>query len=127
MRQAAVAVLIVVTLFALAGDAAQSDGADVREHALRPIIAQLYAAPRDFSGRRVAIYGLVVESAPSGTEFMLQDVSQHPLKIVGQAGLTAAVGDQVMVVGIFHDDPRAPYLAAAALIPTRVLAGGGCC
>ena len=73
----------------------------------------------------MVIYGLVVEASDSS--FMLQDVSQHPLKIVGDDKIKAAVGDQVIVVGIFHPGPVAPYIAARSLIATQVLAGGGCC
>jgi hypothetical protein len=127
MHQLVVTALIVTVMFALARDTAQPGSGDWREQVLRPIIAQLYATPGDFSGRSIAIYGVVVESGSRGAEFMLQDVSQHPLKIVGHANLIAAVGDQVMIVGIFHDDPHAPYLAATAVLPTKVLAGGGCC
>jgi hypothetical protein len=115
-----------MVLLAAAG-VARSAGDGQGDQELRPIIAQLYAAPRDFAGRRIVIYGLVVESSTSGAEFMLQDVSQHPLRIVGAGALTAAVGDQAMVIGTFRDDPDAPYVAADALIATKVLGGGGCC
>ena len=68
----------------------------------------------------------MIESDASGAVFMLQDVSLRPLKVVGSEHL-ASVGDQVTVIGTFQADHDPPYLAASALIPTRVLAGGGCC
>jgi hypothetical protein len=94
---------------------------------LKPIIAELYATPQDFAGRVVAVYGVVVESSPTGAEFLLQDVSQRPLKVIGSARLTATVGDQVTIIGRFNSDSRSPYLTALVLAPTRVLGGGGCC
>jgi hypothetical protein len=119
------AVVAAAMLLLAAAGVARSAGDGQGDQELRPIIAQLYAAPHDFAGRRIVIYGLVVESSTS--EFMLLDVSQHPLRIVGGGALTAAVGDQVMVIGTFRDDPDAPYVAADALIATKVVGGGGCC
>jgi hypothetical protein len=72
------------------------------------------------------IYGLVIESVSNST-FLLQDVSQRPLKILGSEALKATVGDQLIVVGSFHSNSDGPYLSATALIPTQVVAGGGCC
>ncbi len=92
------------------------------QHIEKPIIAQLYADPSSFSGRTVEIYGLVVESNRTN-EFFLQDVSQRPLRVLG----TAAVGDQVTVVGRFHASSQSIHLAAEKLIPTKVTGGGGCC
>lgn len=91
-----------------------------------PIIAQLYSDPARYSGRSVTIYGLVIESV-SDSVFMLQDVSQHPLKIIGNDNLKAAVGDQLIVLGLFHTGSGSPYISAKSLIPTQVVAGGGCC
>jgi hypothetical protein len=91
-----------------------------------PIIAELFADPALYDGRQVTIYGLVIESVSNST-FLLQDVSQRPLKILGSEGLKAAVGDQLIVVGSFHSGSDGPYLSATALIPTQVVAGGGCC
>ena len=90
-----------------------------------PIIAQLYADPGRYVGHTVMVYGLVI-AKQSPSSFMLQDVSQHPLKIVGNATAKAAVGDQLIVVGMFHASGD-PYLAATSLIRAKVLAGGGCC
>jgi hypothetical protein len=87
----------------------------------------LVAEPETFAGKAITVYGLVVESRASGREFMLQDVSQHPLKVVGSDKLVAAVGDQLTVVGIFRWDGQSPSITARLLIPTRVLGGGGCC
>ena len=100
-----------------------SDGQEADSH---PIIAQLYHDPARYAGRRVVIYGLVVEQV-SPAIFMLQDVSQRPLKIVGNERLTAKVGDQLIVVGLFHSAPDGPYLSAMSLIKTQVTGGGGCC
>jgi hypothetical protein len=93
----------------------------------RPIIAELFAQPKAFAGRRIAIYGLVIESNPTGTEFLLQDVSQRPLKIVGGERLKAVAGEQLTVVGTFYAHASSPYLVAKLLIPTVVIGGGGCC
>jgi hypothetical protein len=116
--------LIALGLALMLGGGAQSTG-DLRpdEH---PIIAQLYSDPGRYADRSITIYGLVVEKGPDST-FQLQDVSQRPLKIVGNDELKAAVGDQLIVIGFFHAGPDGPYLAAKALIPTQVVAGGGCC
>jgi len=91
-----------------------------------PIIAQLYSDPGRYADRSITIYGLVVEKGPNST-FLLQDVSQRPLKILGNDKLKATVGDQLIVIGFFHAGPDGPYVVAKALIPTQVLAGGGCC
>lgn len=93
----------------------------------KPIIAELFATPTAFAGRLVEVYGLVIESSSDGAEFVLQDVSFRPLKIVGNKKLKAAVGDQVTVIGIFHGHARPLYIAAKRVISTRVTAGGGCC
>lgn len=120
------AMVVAISLFL--GNVATNAQADERITKLpRPIIAELFARPNDFAGRRIAIYGLVVESNPAGTEFLLQDVSQRPLKIVGGKKLKASAGDQLMVVGTFHPHVRSPYLVAKLLIPTVVVGGGGCC
>jgi hypothetical protein len=91
-----------------------------------PIIAQLVNDPARYVDRTVMIYGLVVER-PSRSNFMIQDVSQRPLKIVGGAKFNVAVGDQLIVVGVFRDASGGPYIAATSLIRAKVLAGGGCC
>ena len=121
-------VAILVTLSALLGSLlADAQAAESVTKPPRPIIAELFAKPKAFAGRRIAIYGLVIESNPTGTEFLLQDVSQRPLKVIGGERLKAAAGDQLTVVGTFHANARSPYLAAKLLIPTRVIGGGGCC
>lgn len=91
-----------------------------------PIIAQLYGDPDHYAGRTVMIYGLVVGQQSPST-FMLQDVSAHPLKIVGNAKLKAAIGDQLIVVGVFHKSSTGPFVAATSLVHAKVLGGGGCC
>jgi len=99
------------------------DGPSADAH---PIIAQLYDDPGKYANRTIMIYGLVIEAKPRST-FMLQDVSQHPLRVVGSENLKAAVGDQLIVIGVLHTDSEGPYLSARELIATRVVAGGGCC
>jgi hypothetical protein len=106
--------------------AARAQIADAPPAEAYPIIAELCADPARFDGRSVTIYGLVIETFPNSV-FMLQDVSQRPLKIVASEKLKAAVGDQLIVVGSFHSAPGGPHLSARSLIPTQVLAGGGCC
>jgi hypothetical protein len=93
---------------------------------LRPIIAELFARPDTFAGRTIEIYGLVIESRAK-SEFLLQDVSQRPLRIVSNENLAAALGDQLTVVGRFHADAQSIYLKAESLTPTKVTGGGGCC
>ncbi len=93
----------------------------------KPIIAQLVAGAGEYDGRSVTIYGLVVETAEGGREFMLQDVSQIPLKIVRTDGMPSAVGDQILVHGVFVANRGDPYLEARKITYTQVLGGGGCC
>jgi hypothetical protein len=124
MRISSAAVLIVAAL--LGSIQARLTDADDGPM-LRPIIAQLYAEPESFLGRPLAVYGLVIEANAGGTVFMLQDVSQHPLRVVGKPSLIATAGDQVTIVGTLQRDGGGPYLAASLIIPTRVLGGGGCC
>jgi hypothetical protein len=121
MRPAAIVMVVVSTLSAQRLDAADLDAA-----ALRPIISHLFAMPSAFAGRLVAVYGLVVE-APSVGEFLLQDVSQRPLRIIVAGRRRAKPGEQLTIVGVLHTDARGPYIAALKVIPTRVTGGGGCC
>jgi hypothetical protein len=88
----------------------------------KPIIAEIFAEPNRFSGRTIEVYGLVVQS-DAKSEFLLQDVSQRPLRVMGKA----AVGDQVTVIGKFHAASPAGFLAAEKLLATKVVGGGGCC
>ena len=94
---------------------------------LTPIIAELFAAPAAFAGKPIEIYGLVVKADRMRTKFLLQDVSQHPLTIVGNKKLRAKVGDQLIVRGTLHVSGKEVYIAADSLIATKVLGGGGCC
>lgn len=93
----------------------------------KPIIAQLYADAPIYDGREVTIYGLVVETADAGDTFMLQDVSQMPLKVIRQDRFPAFVGDQILVKGIFQANGGEPFIQAGSVIYTKVLGGGGCC
>jgi hypothetical protein len=89
---------------------------------VRPIIAQLFANPEAFAGKKVEVYGLVIES-DAKTEFLLQDVSQRPLRVLGNA----SVGDQVTVLGTVQTGAMTIHLSAESLKSTKVLGGGGCC
>jgi hypothetical protein len=125
MRKASAAIL--ATAGVLASTALAQEITGVREKIPAPIIAQLYAEPAVYESRPVSVYGLVIEASSDGTVFMLQDVSQRPLKIVSGPTMKAAAGDQVTIVGTLRRDADGPYLAATLIVPTRVLAGGGCC
>jgi hypothetical protein len=94
---------------------------------LKPIIAELFAAPAAFADKPIEIYGLVIGSDHTHMRFQLQDVSQHPLTIVGNARLRAKIGDQLIVRGILRRRGKDIYFVASSLIATRVLGGGGCC
>lgn len=56
--------------------------ATVSTAAETPIIAELVAAPEAFSGRTPEIYAPVVSVTEGDDAFMLQDVSQQPLRIL---------------------------------------------
>ncbi|HTZ35193.1 MAG TPA: hypothetical protein VMB84_04150 [Stellaceae bacterium] len=118
---------LVVALAVLATTSAASPAAESARRLPTPIIAELYATPAAFVGKSVRIYGLVIDADPSRGEFVLQDVSQHPLRIVGNRKLKAAPGDQLIVIGRLRMAGNQPYLAAQAVLPTQVLGGGGCC
>ena len=97
-----------------------------RDDATRPIIAQMLSNPAAYANKPVMIYGLVIEKE-SNSVFILQDVSQQPLKVVGTRGVKAAVGDQVIIRGVLSKNRNGLYFTARSLTPTRVLGGGGCC
>ena len=119
------AAAILVTFSVLLGSVpANAQAAERVAKLSRPIIAELFAKPKAFAGRRIAIYGLVIESNPAGTEFLLQDVSQRPLKIIGGKRLKAAAGDQLTVIGTFNGHASLPFLVAKKLIPTIVIRWG---
>jgi hypothetical protein len=98
-----------------------------RDDKTRPIIAQMLHDPDAYLRRRVTIYGLVIER-PTRRKFVLQDVSQRPLAVVGRRGVKASVGDQVTVVGVLTRERSGSFVfVARSLVATRVLGGGGCC
>lgn len=117
-------VLILAGTASVCGASLAQDIDDIE--AKRPIIAQLLSDPAGYLGQPVIIYGLVVESI-SDSVFLLQDVSQRPLKIIVGPGLKAAVGDQIIVSGALAGDAAELVFFANALVSTRVLGGGGCC
>jgi hypothetical protein len=119
------AALLLALLFAGAGAlilALRETQTPADRTVVRPIIAQLFASPEAFAGKKVEVYGLVIES-DAKTEFLLQDVSQRPLRVLGNA----SVGDQVTVLGTVQTDAMTIYLSAESLKSTKVLGGGGCC
>jgi hypothetical protein len=93
----------------------------------KPIIAQLLHDARSYDGATVTVYGLVIEARDGGRAFLLQDVSQVPLRVHGRKGSRVKVGDQLLITGIFHANEGDPYLEGRLLVPTKVLGGGGCC
>lgn len=98
---------------------AGNDGSD------KPIIAQLIADAGGYDGRSVTIYGLVIEVTREGREFLLQDVSQMPLRVVRADGMPTSVHDQMIVEGVFIANHGDPYLEARKITYEQVL--GGCC
>jgi len=122
MRQlACMAVAATLWLGLAATVEARDDEAD------KPIIAQLIADAGGYNGRSVTIYGLVIEVTRGGQEFLLQDVSQMPLKIVRTDSMPMSVHDQVVVEGVFFANRGDPYLKARKITYEQVLGGGGCC
>lgn len=91
-----------------------------------PIVAELYGNPSAFDGRVITIYGLVTDSARSSGYFLLQDVSEHPIRItVGQP--VPAKGDQIQVTGTVHVRRGNIWIEARKIIHVQVVHGGGCC
>jgi hypothetical protein len=121
------AIALQALLLLLARPLLPAMAAELHQARLTPIIAELFAAPAAFSGKPIEIYGLVIKSERSGTRFMLQDVSEHPLTIIGNRKLRAKAGDQLIVRGMLHVNGKDIYFVADSLIPTKVLGGGGCC
>jgi hypothetical protein len=93
----------------------------------KPIIAQLMYDAGSYDGAAITIYGLVVEARDGGRAFLLQDVSQIPLRVHGREDTRVRVGDQLLITGIFHANEGNPYLEGRLLVHTKVLGGGGCC
>ena len=93
----------------------------------RPIIAELFWNAEGFHGRLVVVYGLVIETADAGRAFMLQDVSQMPLRVEITDGTTVWNGEQLLVEGLVVQSDGEPTLKATRIVPTKVLGGGGCC
>lgn len=93
----------------------------------RPIIAELFATPDKYIGRRVEIYGLILEVDRNGKRFALQDVSQMPISIVASENASIASGDQMIVSGVLRWADHDLEVIAHSIKPTRVVAGGGCC
>jgi hypothetical protein len=110
-----------LTIPAHAGDAAAAKAPP------RPIVAELFAAPAKFVGKRIEIYGLVIEAEPKRHTFQLQDVSQRPLTVDGARLPRIAVGDQVEIEGILQGSGKDLVLVAVGMKRVKVTGGGGCC
>ncbi len=124
MRRALSSVIVAVALFLAPspmGDRTAAAEAD------KPIISLLFGDAEAYDGRSVVIYGLVIETIGMGKVFMLQDVSQMPLRIIRTDGMPTMVGDQMLVHGVFMRNGSDPYLEASTITATTVLGGGGCC
>jgi len=93
----------------------------------RPIIAGVVAEPERYLGRRIELYGLVVQVEAEGKRFYIQDVSQRPMLVVAPQGKSAKLYDQYIVTGMLRRIDGELGIAAEQLTPTRVTAGGGCC
>jgi hypothetical protein len=118
--------LLAALVFASAGAPAQT--ADEAHGALeRPIIAGVVAEPERYLGRRLELYGLVVQVKAGGKRFYIQDVSQRPLLVVAPQGKSAGLHQQYIVTGTVRRIDGELGIAAEQLTPTRVTAGGGCC
>lgn len=121
---ATVAVALVAAVFLFSHGPATSG---TFKEADKPIAAQLFASPEKYAGRTVTIYGLVIGVEPDGSNFLLQDVSQAPLKVVRSDGRFTMPGDQLIVVGKFVPDKGNTRLEAETVTVTKVTGGGGCC
>lgn len=118
--------LMAVFVFTWAGSHAQTT--EKAPAALeRPIIAGVVAEPQRYLGRRIELYGLVVQVQAEGTRFYIQDVSQRPMLIVAPQGLSVGLYEQYIVTGVLRRIEGELGIAAEQLTPTRVTAGGGCC
>ena len=85
MKGAAIVTLAVATFLGHTSVAAEL----TRDDATRPIIAQMLNDPGAYANKTVTIYGLVIQKK-SNSVFILQDVSQQPLKVVGTHGVKAS-------------------------------------
>ena len=99
-----IAVVVFLSLASLAAELTRDD-------ATRPIIAQMLSDPGAYANKPVTIYGLVIETIPNSV-FILQDVSQRPLKVVGTRGVKAAVGDQITMRGVLSKNRNGLYFTA---------------
>jgi hypothetical protein len=93
----------------------------------RPIVAELFASPAEFVGKRIEIYGLVITLGPKLHTFHLQDVSQRPLTVDGARLPRIAVGDQVEIEGVLQGSGKDLVLVGLAMKRVKVTGGGGCC
>ena len=93
----------------------------------RPIIAELFSDVEGYHGQMVVVYGLVIAITDAGRAFILQDVSQMPLRVVVTDGATVRLGDQVLVEGVAALSDGEVFLKSTRIVPTKVLGGGGCC
>jgi hypothetical protein len=125
MRCARPLLLAFVAAAAVVVSGAASGGGS--EEWRKPIIAQLMNDAARYDGVAVTIYGIVIDASEGGRGFLLQDVSQMPLRVHGREDIRVKVGDQLLITGIFHANEGDPYLEGRLFVPTKVVGGGGCC
>ncbi len=122
-------VAVVALAAGLAGLGCPGFGATATDPAPeRPIIAEIFADAEGYEGRRVVVYGVVIDTAAAGARFLLQDVSQMPIEVVVRDGMTGVrPGDELLVEGVMVLSGGKPVLESSRIEPTQVLGGGGCC
>jgi hypothetical protein len=121
------AALLAMTLALPVAAAQGAPKSAVAKPVATPIIAEVFSRPEYFTGKRVQIYGLVVQAKADTPRFLLQDVSQMPLPVLPPEGLRVAMDSQLMVVGTIRRIGKELVLVSDDLSFVKVLAGGGCC
>jgi hypothetical protein len=116
--------VLVLALIYVWGYAHSTTVPKIRSH---PIVADLVANPDAYLGQPIIIYGLVIEADLAHHTFMLQDVSQHPLRVDAHELPPVLAGAQVQVDGKLERSQGKLVLFGESLKPVQVLAGGGCC
>ena len=110
---------------ASAGGPMAADGQSGVKDPDRPIAADVFANPRGFVGKQVAIYGLVIKETDNRSGFWLQDVSERPILVTIPPGRRLHKDDQVLVRGKVVMRAGVPVIRATSIEFTKVL-GGGC-
>jgi len=120
-------VALLGTILPLADATAESSALKAIMPSDTPIAAELFSNPDQFIGRKIAIYGLVIEARSGGAQFLLQDVSEMPLVVIAPVGEHVAAGSQLRVYGTIQRSQGQLVLRGDRVEAVRVLAGGGCC